>query len=106
MDIGKDILKDKLNSFGFFDKIPFEYPLYNSQYSSDKDFKSEVQLADSGYGQGEVLVNPVHLAALYTMFQNEGNILTPYLVTKDNSDKKVWKANVVSKTQLIWYFKI
>ncbi|NRT88310.1 penicillin-binding transpeptidase domain-containing protein [Clostridium beijerinckii] len=97
LDIGKDILKDKLNSFGFFDKIPFEYPLYNSQYSSDKDFKSEVQLADSGYGQGEVLVNPVHLAALYTMFQNEGNILTPYLVTKDNSDKKIWKANVVSK---------
>lgn len=43
------------------------------------------------------MVNPVHLAALYTMFQNEGNILTPYLVTKDNSDKKVWKANVVSK---------
>lgn len=43
------------------------------------------------------MVNPVHLAALYTMFQNEGNILTPYLVRKDNSDNKVWKANVVSK---------
>ena len=97
LDIGKDIFKDKLNSFGFSEKVPFEYPLYNSQFSSDKNFKTEVQLADSGYGQGEVLVNPVHLASLYTMFQNEGNILTPYIVYNENVEKKIWKSNAVSK---------
>lgn len=97
LDIGKETFKDKLNSFGFNDKIPFEYPLYNSQFSSDKNFKSEVQLADSGYGQGEVLVNPVHLASLYTMFQNEGNILTPTLIYKDTPEKNVWKSNAVGK---------
>jgi penicillin-binding protein len=97
LDIGKDTFKDKLNSFGFSDKIQFEYPLYNSQFSSDKNFKTEVQLADSGYGQGEVLLNPVHLAALYTMFQNDGNILTPYLEYKQAPASKVWKANAVSK---------
>lgn len=97
LDIGKDVFKDKLNSFGFSDKVPFEYPLYNSQFSSDKNFKTEVQLADSGYGQGEVLLNPVHLAALYTMFQNDGNILTPYLEYKQATASKVWKTNAVSK---------
>lgn len=97
LDIGKDTFKDKLNSFGFSEKIPFEYPLYNSQFSSDKNFKTEVQLADSGYGQGEVLLNPVHLASIYTIFQNEGNILTPYLVYNETSERKVWKSNVVSK---------
>lgn len=97
LDIGKDTLKDKLNSFGFSDKIPFEYPLYNSQFSSDKSFKTEVQLADTGYGQGEVLLNPVHLAALYTMFQNDGNILTPYIEYKQIPESKVWKQNAVSK---------
>ena len=97
LDIGKDTFKDKLNSFGFSDKIPFEYPLYNSQFSSDKNFKTEVQLADSGYGQGEVLLNPVHLAALYTMFQNEGNILSPYLEYKQTPESKVWKQNAASK---------
>lgn len=97
LDIGKDIFKDKLNSFGFSEKIPFEYPLYNSQFSSEKDFKTEVQLADSGYGQGEVLLNPVHLASLYTMFQNDGNILNPYLVHNKDSKGKVWKSNAVSK---------
>ena len=97
LDIGKDTFKDKLNSFGFSEKVPFEYPLYNSQFSSDKNFKTEVQLADSGYGQGEVLINPVHLASLYTMFQNEGNILNPYLEYKQTPESKIWKSNAVAK---------
>ena len=97
LDVGKDTFKDKLNSFGFSEKIPFEFPLYNSQFSSDKNFKTEVQLADSGYGQGEVLLNPVHLASLYTMFENEGNILTPYLEYKQVLEVKMWKSNAASK---------
>ena len=97
LDIGKDIFRDKLTSFGFSEKVPFEFPLYNSQFSTGKDFKTEVQLADSGYGQGEVLLNPVYLASLYTMFQNEGSILNPYLEYKGTSESKVWKSNVVSK---------
>lgn len=97
LDIGKDVFKDKLNNFGFGDKIPFEYPLYNSQFAKDGDFKTEIQLADSGYGQGEVLLNPVHLASIYTLFQNEGTILTPYLLYQDTPQPKPWKANLVSK---------
>ncbi len=97
LDIGKDIFKDKLTSFGISEKVPFEYPLYNSQFSTDKTFKTEVQLADSGYGQGEVLLNPVHLATLYTMFENEGSILTPYLLYKQTPEAIAWKPNIVSK---------
>ena len=26
----------------------------------------EIQLADSGYGQGQVLVNPLHMACIYS----------------------------------------
>jgi penicillin-binding protein len=97
LDIGKDLFKDKLTSFGITEKVPFEYPLYNSQFATDKTFKTEVQLADSGYGQGEVLLNPVHLASLYTMFQNEGSILNPYLEYKGTSESKAWKSNAVAK---------
>nr|WP_312291737.1 penicillin-binding transpeptidase domain-containing protein [Clostridium chromiireducens] len=97
LDIGKDTFKEKLNNFGFSDKIPFEYPLFNSQFSSDGNFKTEIQLADSGYGQAEVLINPVHLASIYTMFQNNGNILTPYLVYKDTPEIEIWKESAVSK---------
>lgn len=97
LDIGKDLFKEKLTSFGISEKVPFEYPLYNSQFATDKNFKTDVQLADSGYGQGEVLLNPVHLAALYTMFQNDGSILNPYLEYKETPESKVWKSKAVSK---------
>ncbi|MDO5517197.1 MAG: penicillin-binding transpeptidase domain-containing protein [Clostridium sp.] len=97
LDIGKDTFKEELNNFGIGEKIPFEYPLYNSQISSSGDFTSEVQLADSGYGQGEVMMNPVQLASLYTMFENDGSILTPVLTKTDGSTPKVWKENAASK---------
>lgn len=97
LDVGKDLMKEKLNSFGIGEKIPFEYPLYNSQIASSGEFTNEVQLADSGYGQGEVLINPVQLASLYTMFENDGNILTPTLIKANDNGKKIWKENVVSK---------
>ena len=35
--------------------------------------ETEIQLADSGYEQGQILVNPLHLASIYTSFLNEGN---------------------------------
>ncbi|NYC92304.1 penicillin-binding transpeptidase domain-containing protein [Clostridium acetobutylicum] len=51
--------------------------------TSNGSIKDDIQLADSGYGQGEVLMNPVQLASIYTAFVNNGNIVAPYL----NSDK-------------------
>lgn len=97
LDIGKDTLKKELVKLGFGENIPFEYSLYNSQISADENFKSSIQLADSGYGQGEILVNPVQLASVYTLFLNEGNIMTPYLLYEDKPMPKVWKEKVVSK---------
>lgn len=97
MDIGTEIFKEKLLSFGFNEKIPFEFPLYNSQIYGDSGFKTDIQLADSGYGQGEMLINPVHLAALYTMFQNNGNILAPHLLLDNTPKEKYWKEKVILK---------
>lgn len=97
LDIGKDIFKQRLNKFGIGENIPFEYPLFNSQISSDNEFNTDIQLADSGYGQGELLINPVQLASMYTLFFNEGSILEPHLVYSENDKAKVWKKDVTSK---------
>ena len=97
LDIGKDDFKERLNEFGIGEKIKFEYPLFNSQISSNNEFNTEVQLADSGYGQGEILMNPVQLASMYTLFYNNGNILNPYLIYNDNNKVVIWKKNVTSK---------
>ncbi len=96
-EMGSSILEDKLKSFGFDEKIPFEFALYNSQISNDGKIKEGVQLADTGYGQGEVMVNPVHLTSMYTMFLNEGSIVGPHLIADNDSSLRPWKENAVSK---------
>ena len=39
------------------------------------NISNEKLLADSGYGQGEVLVNPIHMASIYSAFANDGNMV-------------------------------
>lgn len=97
LDIGAEKFEKKLKEFGIGEKIPFQYGVSVSQFSSKKFIESEIQLADSGYGQGDILMNPLQLSMLYTMFNNEGNILNLNLEYKENFEKSVWKSNVISK---------
>lgn len=52
--------------------------------------ETEIQLADSGYGQGQVLVNPLHMACIYSAFCNEGNVIKPYLVYQKDAVAEYW----------------
>ena len=65
----------------------------SSQYSNGDTFETEVQLADSGYGQGQVLVNPLHLACIYSAFFNEGNMISPYLEYQEGKNPSYWVEN-------------
>lgn len=90
LKIGYNDFMSGLDKLGFGQQIPFEIALAKSQYSNRERIESEVQLADSGYGQGQMLVNPVHLASLYTMFSNKGNVIKPYLQYKETPAPEIW----------------
>lgn len=90
LKIGYDDFMSGLNKLGFNQDLPFEISVAKSQYSNSDRIETEVQLADSGYGQGQMLVNPIHLAALYTMFTNGGNVIQPVLKAEQNAAPKVW----------------
>ncbi len=96
LKIGSKDFMSGLDKLGFNQQLPFEITLAKSQYSNEGKIESEVQLADSGYGQGQVLMNPVHLASLYTMFTNEGNVLKPYLLYKEQPSPEIWISNASS----------
>ncbi len=95
--IGSDELEKSLKELGFGEKLPFEIAVSESQYSNSDGIETEIQLADSGYGQGQILVNPIHLASLYTGFANEGNILKPYLTYNAENKSKNWIKYAYSK---------
>lgn len=84
MQIGKDTFCSGLDKLGFNENIDktIKFPLTfkKSQYSnSEKADMNEKQLADSGYGQGNILVNPIHMASIYSAFANNGNMVKPYI---------------------------
>lgn len=90
LKIGAEELEQSLDHLGFQEEVPFEIKMAKSQYSNFEHMETEIQLADSGYGQGQVLVNPLHLACLYSAFCNEGNIIKPYLVYQQEASVQYW----------------
>ena len=64
LKIGSEEMESSLTGLGFNEELPFEIKMAESQYSNTEGIETEIQLADSGYGQGQVLVNPLHMACI------------------------------------------
>ena len=97
LKIGAEDMKDSLLNLGFQDQLPFDIVMSKSQYSNTENIETEIQLADSGYGQGMILVNPLHLACIYTAFCNEGNVVKPYLLYSKEVEPEYWISNAFSE---------
>ena len=96
LKIGYEEMESSLTQLGFNAELPFEIKMAKSQYSNSESIETEIQLADSGYGQGQVLVNPLHLACIYSAFCNEGNIIKPYLVYQNEVSTEYWISGAFS----------
>ncbi len=97
LKIGTEEMESSLTELGFNEEIPFDIKMAKSQYSNTENIETEIQLADSGYGQGQVLVNPLHMACIYSAFCNEGNIIKPYLVYQAKATVTFWMPGAFSK---------
>ena len=97
LKIGAEEMERSLTELGFNEEIPFDIKMAKSQYSNTENIETEIQLADSGYGQGQVLVNPLHMACIYSAFCNEGNIVKHYLVYQAEATVTFWKPGAFSK---------
>ena len=96
LKIGYEEMESSLTQLGFNAELPFEIKMAKSQYSNSESIETEIQLADSGYGQGQVLVNPLHMACIYSAFCNEGNIIKPYLVYQNEVSAEYWISGAFS----------
>ena len=90
LKIGSEEMESSLTGLGFNEELPFEIKMAESQYSNTDGIETEIQLADSGYGQGQILVNPLHMACIYSAFCNEGNVIKPYLVYQNEAEAEYW----------------
>ena len=97
LNIGSEILEEQLKKIGFQKDLDFNLGAKSSQYSNSESIETEIQLADTGYGQGQVLVNPIHMASIYSAFMNKGNMITPYIEYKENAKATILVENAFSE---------
>lgn len=110
LKIGRNNLQKGLDEFGFNDKISFVQDISKSSYGT---MDSDASIANSGYGQDQMLVNPIHMAMIYSSFANGGNMVMPVIEKQEknnlsgnivnssnsntNNATKYYKENVISK---------
>ncbi len=81
LKIGEQNFLDYSKKFGVGESLNIGYPIDSSQIISDPNSTiKDTLLADTGYGQGEVEVNPLYLSKAYTAFINEGSVIEPTLL--------------------------
>lgn len=113
LQLGEESLIDYYRRIGLEEAAPFDLPLIKANIINSTSSVSKRMLAEMGYGQGELLVTPLQMAAMYTAFANQtGDILKPILVHKlcqtDGLDyntlavnkKEVWIEDAVSKKSM------
>lgn len=97
LKIGGDTLKSQFEKLGFNKQIDLGLQTVPSQYANNNTFSSEGAIADTGYGQSEVLVNPIHMASIYSAFVNDGNMIMPYIEYKENKNPEYLVKDAFSK---------
>lgn len=95
LEMGSKTFVEGLKRFGFDEEIPFTYGMKPSQISNEGTIGSQGQLADTSFGQGQMLTNILHLASMYEVFLTEGLMYKPTLFLEEE-DAQVWKEGLVS----------
>lgn len=80
LNMGEEAFRAGLSKFIFDEELDIPIAMNYAQISNEDSFGSEILLADTGYGQGELLINPIQQATMYSVFANNGTLVYPKLV--------------------------
>ena len=95
LKMGEKKFRTGLDKFIFGEDLDLPISMNPAQISNEDSFNSDILLADTGYGQGELLITSIQQAAMYSVFTNNGTLVYPKLIAdKETKDKK----NVISET--------
>lgn len=79
--IGQERFVGYLKRLGMASELPFDLSVSKSQITLEDVAMTLRTLADTSYGQGEVLITPLQLAVMYCALRNDGDMPVPYIVS-------------------------
>lgn len=113
MRLGSEKFIEYLKRIGFDEAVPFDVFVEKGNIINSDTKMYKRLLAEMGYGQGQLLITPIQMAAMYTAIANgTGDMMKPVLVEKTCRDEgleyvtvkenkpEVWKQDALSKNSL------
>ncbi len=108
LEIGATDFWEYSQDFGFGETIPFDLPVAESQVAGSREFLSDNNaLADTAFGQGQILASPLHMAMITSMYVNGGQMPEPYLIDRvmdqdgdvvSRTQPRVWRDSISAET--------
>ena len=80
LDMGLQAFNEQMANLQFGENIAADYPFGIAQLTNNGDVQDTVLLADAGYGQGELLISPTHIASIYGAVSQNGVWYRPRLL--------------------------
>ena len=113
--MGEENFLPYLKKIGFEQAMPFELSVGKStlkvKYDTDSDWNKR-SVAETGYGQGQVQISPLQLAAMYCAFKNGGDIPEPRITDSfyktegveyypvETFENKVWIEDAIKQSTI------
>ena len=100
LEMGQKVYEDGLSKFIFGEKLSLPIAMNPAQISNDGTLASESLLADTAYGQGQLLMNIIQQATSFSVFANEGKLIYPKL-TADQKNPEPKMAVTAESANLV-----
>ena len=91
--LGASRLEETARAAGFGERIPFDLPVAVSRLTDSPDFLSApAGLAETAFGQGQLLVTPLQMALVVAGVVRDGTVPEPYIVqeVRDAAGQVIW----------------
>lgn len=85
LEMGGDTFVKELSQFPFGASMNLPFSMQPAQISNDGALSRPTLLADTAYGQGELLMSPIHQISFYSAVANDGMMTFPTLVMDEES---------------------
>lgn len=83
LDMGAETFVEELNRYPFGEDLQVPFSMSPAQFANENTIESETLLADTAYGQGQVLMSSIHQLVFYSTVLNSGQLTYPTLLEDD-----------------------
>ncbi|MFO8068566.1 MAG: penicillin-binding transpeptidase domain-containing protein [Alkalibacterium sp.] len=83
LELGSDDFVENMLMFPFSEEFDLPLTMEPAQLANNNEISEVTLLADTAYGQGEILMNSIHQQTFYTPVLNEGEFVYPQLLLQE-----------------------